>query len=319
MRTKQTITKLLALAYVAVVIISHLALFSHAQAQNVSTDVNLDWVDGASSCYGTANGQTVAYYGAVSGDSITLHLNNVSATEVITVDVSETGQTTYSHAILPGTSVSPVFPVNSEISVLANGVTCTSGHGGPGAFYVEAAAGSMTCSIANNQVWTVSINYSGIINTASLYRDGTFVDSFTNFKNNSLNVPVQFAAMSTAATYYLYYGSNNSSRLLNQATCPAKSTAAPSSSTTPKPSTTATPTTPTTPASDTTTSAKPQTNTTVTKPQSASMNVNNKKTSHKIPLWLWPLVAVVVASLGFGLWKFYPKIRQLSWFSKLRH
>lgn len=107
MRKYKNIKPLQILLLALFVIASSIFVTPHAHAQNLSTNVNLDWIDGSSSCYGTANGQAQAYYGAVSGDNITLHVTNVSSTYRISVDISESGQSTYSTSLSPGSSVSP--------------------------------------------------------------------------------------------------------------------------------------------------------------------------------------------------------------------
>src|SRR5205085_6428384 len=113
-------------------------------------------------------------------------------------------------------SVSTSFPVSSDITLFVdspnppNANPCQAMKGGPGDMYVLAAHGNMSCSIQNNQVWTVSVNYYSISNTVTLYRGSTYVDQFTNNKNSQLSVPVQFSAQSAAATYYLYNGSDSS-------------------------------------------------------------------------------------------------------------
>lgn len=283
---------------------------SRAGAQSLSVDVNLDWIDGTT-CYGTANGQPQAYYGAIVGDTVTLHIKNVSSSYNINVSVTESGQSTYATTLTPGSSASPTFPVNSEIAVEGDGSVCSSGHGGPGYFAVEAAKGSVSCSLQSNQVWQVNLNFANIINSTSLYRGGTRVDSFATPKGSALDFPVSFAAQTSAATYYLYYGSSSSSRLLGQATCRAKtaSTTAPASASASKPSSSQ-PSTPTSPAQKpTSTTANPAAATELSSTSNINSDVNSpqkniaKTDSSKSP-WFYSFAILPLGAMGFAVWKF---------------
>lgn len=285
-------------------------LYIGAHAQSLSVDINLDWVDG-SSCYGTINGHASdnpIYYPAVKGDTLSLHLVNASSTYTITTNVEQSGQTTATVTLPPNNSTTVPVPVNSEITVFDDGNVCASGHGGSGVYFIEVASGDMSCTILNNQVWQINFNFTGIANDTSLYRGTTFVDAFNIPKAGQQDFPVAFSAQSSAATYYLYYGSNSSSRLLGQATCPAKSTAAASASsgtsktTAPKTSTPST----ATPAPATGTTPPPNTPTKTQTPASGTNitthSVKTRKSLQSNP-WLYVGLLLLVV-FGIGAWKF---------------
>jgi len=139
-------------------------LFGHAHAESLTTPANILWSDNGT-CVGTINGQESSYYGAVAGDNITFSITNSSSQLNVTVTITESGQNTYTNTLLPGDTANPTFPVNSEVTLGVDGANCQSQHGGPAYLFVEAASGSMSCSIANNQVWTVSMDYTGVLNT----------------------------------------------------------------------------------------------------------------------------------------------------------
>jgi len=312
MRIPKSFTNIWTLLFIAVVAAESLSVFSPVQAQSLAVPVNLNWIDGSSSCYGTANGETQDYYGAIAGDSVTFNVTNSSAYN-LDVTITESTQTAFSTTLKPGGTASPTVTVNAETVLLADGSACSSGHGGPGAFDVEAATGSVTCTIQNNQVWTVASNYSGIFGTATLYRDSTYVQQFAGIKGSILNESTQFSAMSTPATYSLYYGSSSSARLLGQTTCPAKtSTTATAPSTTPKSTTTSTSTTNNTTATPSTTTSQPAATAKATtvkpaeKSQISTKNANAKKSSG----WQW-LLLVLIIPLAVSGWRFYPQLRKL--------
>ena len=312
MRKTKTFAKLLAPFLLAAFVAIPLMHFKQAQAQSLTANVNFVWVDGTSSCYATANGQTQAYFAAVKGDSVTIHVANTSSTASLDIHIDISGHTNYSTTLVPSGSVNKIYTANSLIEVFADGSAgspCTSGRGGPGYFAVEPAAGSVSCKITDNQVWNVSVNYSNVFGNASLYRGSTFVAPFNGIKNGQLVESEQFSAMATAATYNLYYGSNNSARLLGHATCPAKSaTSSGTSGSTSKPGTTTSkPTTKTTPATATGQSALSQADATSTTPPSSARQTPSKK---KSSTWQWLAIPVVVIPLAFGAWKFYPKLRK---------
>jgi hypothetical protein len=312
LKTK-TFAKLLAPVLLSAAVIALLAFLGRVHAQSLGVNVNVDWNNGATSCDGTVNGQSQDYYAAISGDSASIHVTNTSSTVTMDISISESGQSTYSTTLAPGGSTTHVMPANSLIELFADGHSgspCTSGHGGPGYFAVEAASGSVKCSISNNQVWSVSVNYSGIFGNASLYRGGTFVAPFNGIKNDQLGVTEQFSAMTTAATYNLYYGSNNSARLLGSANCPAKTVATTKSSgttSTPKAKTTTpTTTTTTTPTPTTTNNDSNSTATDKATTDPAKLDIAAKK-SQTVPTWAYPASILAVGILGFAVWKFYPK------------
>ncbi len=312
MRSNKKIQKLFS-ALVLISITVLLIQLHHVNAQNTTINVSFDWVDGASSCSGTANGQTQAYYSGVAGDSATLHVTNASSTYSMTIDITESGQSAYSTTLSPGSSVSPVFPINSEITIQGNGTVCTSGHGGPGSFYVEAASGNMSCSIQNNQTWTVSFNYSNILGYATAYKDGTYVYQFNKSSVGAINTPLQFAAQSTPATYYLYYSSNNSGRLIGQASCPAKvTTSSPTSSTKPTSTTSNSPTN----AAPSATPSTSQTSNTGTDPTSSNKtgvsHLTNNKPGSKKTTRLSPWTSLIILPVGVAFvvfWKFFPQLK----------
>ncbi|MGZ6005234.1 MAG: hypothetical protein ACXWLH_03710 [Candidatus Saccharimonadales bacterium] len=304
------ITKLLAVIAIAIVGLAGARLLGNSHAASLTVNVNMNWVDGSSSCYGTANGQTQAYYGAIKGDSVNVHITNVS-TYSINLSVYGTGLAE-GYTIPAGGTLDKTWTANMDITLENNGGPCTSGHGGPGVFYIYAATGSISCSLSSNQVWTIRLGYNSLAGNTSLYRGGIYVEKF-NVSGSSLYSTVQFAATTSATTYKLYYGSTNSSRLLGQTTCPAKTATAATS--TPK-TTTSSKTTKSAPAnpsnsspaattsnsqnttSDNQTNGLEQTNNAVT------VNAAKKKTN-------WNLIAIPIIGIPvivIGVIKFYPKL-----------
>ena len=176
MYTLKTIKKLF--FGLALIGMSSLAFVNHVHAQSLTIPASIDWYDTTQSCTGTINGQSSYFYPAVAGDTATFNITNHSSQYILTVDITESGQSTYTKTLAPGGTASATFPVNSEITLAANGNACQSGHGGPAILQVEATTGTLSCSIQDNQVWTVAVNYSNIFQSASLYRGDTYVQRF---------------------------------------------------------------------------------------------------------------------------------------------
>jgi len=244
MRKPKIFTKPATILFCAVIGICLLALTGHAHAQNFSVPVSVNWTDGVNACDGSVNGQSQDYYYAVAGDSVTFNITNASQYPM-DINISETGQTAYNVTLQPGGTASPSFPVNAQIDLMADGTPgdpCQSGHGGPGHYFVEAASGTVTCSLSNNQAWTLQLNFSGITNSLSVNKNGVFVENL-NPPGSYFNGPIGFNADAAAATFTINETANGSSRQIGQVGCPAKTVAAP---VTLKPSTNQPPTTPTT-------------------------------------------------------------------------
>src|SRR5579863_3469092 len=108
MLTRRPFTNRRALPFLAITLVCLTLPLAHVHAQDLSTPANIVWTDNGS-CVGTVNGQVQSHYAAVANDSITINITNSSSQLSVSVQITESGQSTYTATLLPGGTANPTF------------------------------------------------------------------------------------------------------------------------------------------------------------------------------------------------------------------
>lgn len=287
-------------------------LVGKANAATDPVSLTLNWDNNCSDAPTISSTPSNLYY--LSGDSVNLNITNQSS-QVLDVTINQSGGPLSANG--GNENVSRTLSDTLTIRIDPDSSQTSCGYkDNPGYTYIYGAStvSALSCSISNNQVWSISANYNTVAPTDNLYRGNTYVGTYNTTKggvgSGDFDTTLQFSAQTSPQTYYLYDGTSSSDTLLGQTTCPAEqavSHATNSTSTTnqtPHSSPATTPTTTSPPAAAATTSNnngnKPVTP--VTAPTSQKQVIKTKNNKSNLARYvIYSISGVLLVIIAAGL------------------